>query len=85
MEYGLKGFKRIHLKPGEEKRVTFRLFTDQLAFYDEAMRFIVEAGTFEVMVGSSSEDIRLRGKFEVSETKVITKDRKFASEVIIEP
>jgi beta-glucosidase len=81
----LKGFKRIHLKPGEEKRVTFRLFTDQLAFYDEAMRFIVEAGTFEVMVGSSSEDIRLRGKFEVSETKVITKDRKFASEVIIEP
>jgi hypothetical protein len=37
------------------------------------------------MVGSSSEDIRLRGKFEVSETKVITKDRKFASEVIIEP
>ncbi len=81
----LKGFKRIHLKAGEEKRVTFRLFTDQLAFYDEAMRFIVEAGTFKVMIGSSSEDIRLTGKFDVLETKVITKDRKFASEVIVEP
>jgi len=80
----LKGFKRIHLKAGEEKKVTFRLFTEQLAFYDEAMRFVVEAGTFEVMVGSSSEDIRLTGKFEVLDTKVITKDRKFASEVIVE-
>lgn len=80
----LKGFKRIHLKPQEEKRVTFRLFTDQLAFYDEAMRFVVEAGTFEVMIGSSSEDIRLVGKFEVSETKVITKDRRFYSEVTVE-
>lgn len=79
----LKGFARIHLEPQEEKEVTFRLFTDQLAFYDENMRFIVEAGTFEVMVGASSEDIRLRGKFEVTETKVITKYRKFASEVIV--
>ncbi len=80
----LKGFKRVHLEPQEEKKVTFRLFMDQLAFYDEAMRFIVEAGTFEVMIGSSSEDIRLTGKFEVSETKTITKDRRFYSEVIVE-
>lgn len=80
----LKGFKRVHLEPQEEKRVTFRLFMDQLAFYDEAMRFIVEAGTFEIMIGSSSEDIRLTGKFEVSETKTITKDRRFYSEVIVE-
>ncbi|HPC77794.1 MAG TPA: hypothetical protein PK811_05615, partial [bacterium] len=58
-------------------------FTDQLAFYDEDMRFIVEAGIFEVMVGASSEDIRLTGKFEVTETRVITKYRKFASEVTI--
>lgn len=79
----LKGFKRIFLEPNEEKGITFRLFTDQLAFYDEAMRFVVEAGTFEVMVGASSEDIRLTGKFEVTETKVITKYRKFASEVFI--
>lgn len=79
----LKGFKRIYLNPDEEKEVTFRLFTDQLAFYDEAMRFIVEAGTFEVMIGSSSEDIRLTGRFEITETKVITKYRRFASEIFI--
>ncbi|HPO81507.1 MAG TPA: glycoside hydrolase family 3 N-terminal domain-containing protein [bacterium] len=79
----LKGFIRVYLEAGEEKEVTFRLFTDQLAFYDEDMRFIVEAGIFEVMVGASSEDIRLTGKFEVTETRVITKYRKFASEVTI--
>jgi len=61
----LKGFKRITLKPGEAKRVTFYLSADQLAFYDRAMRFVVEPGTIEVMVGSSSEDIRLRGSFEI--------------------
>jgi len=79
----LKGFIRVYIEAGKEKEVTFRLFTDQLAFYDEDMRFIVEAGIFEVMVGASSEDIRLTGKFEVTETRVITKYRKFASEVTI--
>ncbi len=61
----LKGFKRITLQPGEAKRVTFHLSMDQLAFYDHAMRLIVEPGTVEVMVGSSSEDIRLKGSFEI--------------------
>lgn len=62
----LKGFKRITLKPGEAKRVTFYLSADQLAFYDRSMRFVVEPGTIEVMVGSSSEDIRLKGSFEIA-------------------
>jgi len=65
----LKGFKRLTLRPGEAKRVTFLLSTDQLAFYDHAMRLIVEPGTIEVMVGSSSEDIRLMGSFEIVGTK----------------
>lgn len=80
----LKGFKRVFLKAGEEKRITFRLYPEQLAFYDESMRFIVEAGNFEVFIGSSSEDIRLSGKFEITETKIITKDRRFKSDVFIE-
>ncbi|MGB9857797.1 MAG: glycoside hydrolase family 3 N-terminal domain-containing protein [Dictyoglomaceae bacterium] len=80
----LKGFKKVYLRPQEEKRITFRLYPEQLAFYDEFMRFIVEAGTFEVFIGSSSEDIRLTGKFEVTETKIITKERKFKSDVFVE-
>ncbi len=65
----LKGFKRLTLQPGEAKRVTFRLSMDQLGFYDHAMRLIVEPGTIEVMVGSSSEDIRLKGSFEIVGSK----------------
>ncbi|MGQ9622175.1 MAG: glycoside hydrolase family 3 N-terminal domain-containing protein [Candidatus Caldatribacteriaceae bacterium] len=79
----LKGFVKIHLVPGESKRITFTLFPEQLAFYDEHMRFIVEPGTFEVMVGSSSECIHLLGAFEVEEEVVLTKYRHFASEVTV--
>ena len=79
----LKGFKRLTLQPGEEKEVIFTLFPEQLAFYDEFMRLIVEPGVFEVMIGSSSEDIRLSGEFEVAKEKVLTKYRKFNSEVIV--
>ena len=61
----LRRFKRITLKPGESTRVAFELMPDDLAFYDLNMRRVVEPGEFEVMVGSSSEDIRLRGKFEI--------------------
>ena len=61
----LKAFKRVTLAPGETRSVIFDLPVDQLAFYDEAMRLVVEPGTIQVMVGSSSEDIRLRGSFEI--------------------
>ena len=60
----LRGFERISLNPGETKTVTFILPFDKLSFYDEKThQFIVEPGTFEVMIGSSSEDIRLKGDF----------------------
>jgi len=61
----LKGFKRIALEPGEKKTVSFTLTPEDLASYDINMNLVVEPGVFEVMVGSSSEDIRLKGKFEV--------------------
>jgi len=77
----LKGFKRISLKPGEVKEVEFTLFTEQLAFYDEYMRLIVEPGVFELMIGSSSEDIRLKGEFRIiGETRVIKNRTIFFSE-----
>jgi beta-glucosidase len=62
----LKGFVRITLRPGESRKVTFHLPVDMLAFYDEDLQLMVERGTFKVMVGSSSADIRCEGTFEVT-------------------
>ncbi len=78
----LKGFKRLGLKPGEERTVVFTLYMDQLAFYDRNMRLIVEPGTYTVMVGSSSEDIRLTGAFEVAgRVRVLPSARRYLSGV----
>jgi beta-glucosidase len=61
----LAGFKKISLAAGEKKTVKFRLTSEQLAFLDKNLEWVVEPGKFKVMVGSSSEDIRLTGEFEV--------------------
>lgn len=62
----LKGFRRLALEPGETRQVTFHLDLGQLAFYDRDMEFVVEPGQVEVLVGGSSEDIRLTGSFEIT-------------------
>ena len=69
----LKGFKRVHLAPGESHTVVFEMPIDQLGFYDEAMQLVVEPGTVQVMIGSSSEDIRLNASFEIlgSEKRIV--------------
>ncbi|PYS94277.1 MAG: glycosyl hydrolase [Acidobacteria bacterium] len=64
-EKNLRGFERIHLRPGETKTVTFTLTSDDLALWDRNMHFVVEPGTFRVMIGASSEDIRLTGEFAI--------------------
>lgn len=61
----LKGFEKISLEPGEKKTVEFRLTHEDLALINKYMESVVEPGTFEVMIGSSSQDIRLKGSFEV--------------------
>jgi beta-glucosidase len=62
----LRGFQRITLKPGETKTVTLTVPGDKLAFWDiNTHQFLVEPGTFEVLIGSSSADIRLKGTFDV--------------------
>jgi beta-glucosidase len=61
----LRGFIRLSLQPGEKRRVTFRLPVNQMAFYDGDLKLVLEAGKFLVMVGGSSEDIRLNGDFMV--------------------
>lgn len=57
----LEGFQRIHLEPGAEQEVSFSIGPDQLRMLDRDMKWIVEPGTFRVLVGASSRDIRLRG------------------------
>ena len=62
----LRGFRRIHLKPGETQKVTITVPAEKLAFYDENRHgFRVNPGTFQIMIGASSEDIRARARFEV--------------------
>jgi len=62
----LKGFKRITLKPGEKRTVSFTIDSDHLSFLNREMKKVVEPGKFQIMIGSSSEDIRLKGVLEVS-------------------
>lgn len=63
----LRGFERISLKPGEKKTVSFSLPAEKLAFWDVNKKaFVVEPGAFEALVGSSSNDIRAKGQFEVT-------------------
>jgi beta-glucosidase len=63
----LKGFDKILLEPGEKKTVEFVLNHESLGYYNRNMDFVVEPGTFQVMVGSSSQDIRLDAEFEIAD------------------
>ena len=63
----LRGFEKILLKPGEKKTVTFTLTPNHLSFLDKNLERIVEKGVFDVMVGTSSEDISLTGSFKIVE------------------
>ncbi|RXG11548.1 beta-glucosidase [Leeuwenhoekiella aestuarii] len=61
----LRGFDRITLNPGEEKEIHFVLGKQELGLWDINDKFTVEPGSFKVMVGASSEDIKLEGKFTI--------------------
>ncbi|MBV6655864.1 MAG: glycoside hydrolase family 3 C-terminal domain-containing protein, partial [Mameliella sp.] len=61
----LRGFKRVELKPQEEKTITFTVLPDDLALWNRAMKRVVEPGEFLVKVGAASNDIRLESAFEV--------------------
>ncbi len=61
----LRGFQKVRLAPGESQDIEFVLKPEHLQLLDEYLRPIVEPGTFEVSLGSSSEDIRTKGTFEV--------------------
>jgi beta-glucosidase len=81
----LKGFKRVTVQPQQTQTVTFRLAVNQLGFYDRERRFVVEPGRVEVMIGSSSEDIRCTGTFDIRGPKTdIQQSKVFFSEARVD-
>lgn len=56
----LKGFQKIFLKPGESRTVTLEITPELLSFYDINMKYGVEPGEFDIMVGNSSRDADLK-------------------------
>ncbi|MCX7796656.1 MAG: glycoside hydrolase family 3 C-terminal domain-containing protein [bacterium] len=73
-EKELKGFEKIELQPGEEKTITFTLDKRAFAYYNVDIKdWHVETGEFEILVGSSSKDIRLKETIKVNSTVKIKK------------
>jgi beta-glucosidase len=70
-EKELKGFAKVDLAPGETKTVALTIDQAGLAFWDDAKHaWVAEAGVFEALVGSSSQDIQARAEFRLSGTAV---------------
>jgi beta-glucosidase len=61
----LKDFKKIFLQSGESKVITFKIDKEKLSFYNEKLQWITQPGKFDLMIGSSSDDIRLKQSFEL--------------------
>ncbi len=65
----LKGFAKVALAPGETKTVTLTVDREALAYWDDARQsWVAEAGEFEALVGTSSQDIRARARFTLTAT-----------------
>ena len=64
-EKNLRGFERVHLEPGEEKEVTFVLVPRDFQLLNKDNHWVIEPGMFNIMIGASSEDIRLKKALEI--------------------
>jgi beta-glucosidase len=63
----LRGFCRVTVNPGHTKTVTFELAAAQLAFYDVTVHgFVVDPGRYDLLIGSSSDEIRVKAEIEVN-------------------
>lgn len=62
----LKGFKKINLDPGQSKQVSFEIGYNEFKMLDKDLDWVTEPGEFEIMIGSSSEDIRLNAILSVT-------------------
>lgn len=61
----LKDFKKVFLKTGETKKISFLIEREKLSFYNQDLEWIVQPGAFKLMIGSASDDIRLADDFEL--------------------
>ena len=81
----LKAFKRVTLQPKEKAVVSFSIPVDMLNFTSRDNQRVVEAGEFEIMVGASSSDIKLKGRVEVvGEDRVLDGDWRMESLASVE-
>jgi beta-glucosidase len=81
----LKAYARLTLEPGQRCTLTFHLPIDQLAFYGEDLNLVLEPGKIDIMLGSSSADIRLCGSFEIiGDKKMHVQQRVFVCPVDIQ-
>ena len=80
----LQGFARVDLAPGEKKKVVFTVSPGQTAFLDEDMRWKIEKGEIKVLIGASSEDIRLEDAFSINgDLWIEGRERKFYADAEI--
>lgn len=61
----LKDFAKVFLKAGEKKTIQFFINQDKLSFYNQLLQRVAEPGEFELMIGASAEDIKLKDSFEL--------------------
>jgi beta-glucosidase len=62
----LKDFQKVNLAPGETQTLHFKIDKEKLSFFNQKLEWTTEPGAFELMIGSSSADIRLRANFELT-------------------
>lgn len=86
-EKNLRGFERVHLKPGETRTLSFVIKPEHLQLINEQYQHVVEPGDFKVMMGASSEDIRLEDAFTVTapNASMAVKDRAHRLDVVAVP
>jgi beta-glucosidase len=61
----LKDFQKIKLTVGESKTIKFFINKEKLSFYNQQLQWVAEPGDFQLMIGASSKDIRLKDEFEL--------------------
>lgn len=61
----LKGFQKVYLKPNESKQISIEVPVKELQFLDATMKWIVEKGTYRIMVGNSSKNLSLKQNIEI--------------------